>query len=51
MLGGAGYQDNETDEWTTNTNDVEIIGDLYKQWSSKSDEKLYVFKKSNLKEG
>ena len=50
MPGEAGYQDDKSDEWTTDTDDVEIVRDLYKQWSSHFDEVLSVFEKENLKE-
>jgi len=50
MPGEAGYQDDKSDEWTTDTDDVEIVRDLYEQWSSHFDEVLRVFEKENLKE-
>ena len=50
MPAEVGYQDEESDEWTTDTDDVEIVRDLYEQWSSHFDEVLSVFEKENLKE-
>ena len=47
----AKYQDEESNKWTTNTDDIKIIQDLYKQWSSKIDKILHVFEENNLKEG
>jgi len=47
----AKYQDEESNKWTTNTDDIKIIQELYKQWSSKIDKILHVFEENNLKEG
>ena len=49
--GDAGYQDDESDKWTTDTDDVEIIQDLYDQWRSHFNEVFHVVEESHLNEG
>ena len=49
--GEAAHQDDESDEWTTDTDDIEIVRDLYDQWRSHFNEVFCVVEESNLKEG
>jgi len=51
ISGEAGCKDEESDEWTMESDDVKIVREVHEQWCSKIDEKLRVFEEGNLKEG